>query len=149
MERQICNGENDSASPETGEFEDLSPAQHAGLLALLGSRTISGAARAANVPRRSLQRWLKEPAFKKALREARNLNVRQVSGYIQSASSLAAATLRKVMRDNKATAASRVSAARTTLELTFHLIEADEVAERLEVLEHLKFGGENGGDPGW
>lgn len=119
---------------------ELHPKQHAAVAALLSSPTLTAAALTLKVSPLTLQRWLKEPAFRKALTQARHLAVRQASAYVQGLAGEAAKTLVDVMRDEDASAASRVSASRVALEMTYQLLEADEIAERLERLEQSKRG---------
>jgi hypothetical protein len=129
-----------NAGPQAAKSRRLaSPCQRA-------SAARSGAAK---VSRQSLHRWLKEPAFRKALKQARHLAVRQASAYVQGLSGDAAATLMDVIRNKEASVASRVSASRIALEMTYQLLEADEIAERLERLERLKRGEGDGQEPGW
>jgi hypothetical protein len=75
--------------------------------------------------------------------------VRQASAYVQGLSGDAAATLMDVIRDPNVSPASRVSASRVALEMTYQLLEADEIAERLDRLERLKRGEGDGQEPGW
>jgi hypothetical protein len=111
-------------------IDGLSPRKHAAVLAVLSSPSVTAAAQTAGISRQSLHRWMKEPAFRKALTQARHLAVRQASAYVQGLAGEADATLVDVMQSKKASAASRVSASRVALELTYQLLEADEIAER-------------------
>jgi hypothetical protein len=55
-------------------FEGLSPAQQKAVTALLGGRTVTAAAKAANVDRTTIYRWLRDPydpAFRNALDQGR------------------------------------------------------------------------------
>jgi hypothetical protein len=137
------------ASACAAHDDGLSPKQHGAMLAVLSSPTLDLAAKAAKISRQTLYRWLKEPAFRKALKQARHLAVRQASAYVQGLSGEAAATLMDVIRNKEASVASRVSASRIALEMTYQLLEADEIAERLERLERLKRGEGDGQEPGW
>ena len=54
-----------------GSQENLGAKKEAAILALLSSRSVEDAARASDVPVRTLYRWLKEPDFCGAYREAK------------------------------------------------------------------------------
>jgi hypothetical protein len=55
----------------SGFCENLGRKQEAAILALLSSRTVEDAARVAEVTPRTLYRWIKEPEFDAAYREAK------------------------------------------------------------------------------
>ena len=67
--------------------------------ALLSQRTIEDAARVANIGTNTLLRWLKDPAFEAAYREARRAAFSQSIARLQQASGAAVSTLLKVMVD--------------------------------------------------
>lgn len=56
---------------------------------------------------------------------------------LQGVCNLAIETLSQVMEDQEATAASRVTAAKTTLELSLKIQEHQDLAERIERLEEI------------
>ena len=128
------------SSEHTAYDDGLSPRQHVAVVALLASPTVKAAAEAAKVSRCCLQLWLRQPAFRKAVAQARHLAVRQASAYLQGLAAEAAKTLALVLKEKNASAASRVSAARVVLEIAYQPLEADEIAERLERLESLQKG---------
>ena len=55
----------------TAREDKIGPKKEAAILALLTARGIEDAAKTANVPARTLYRWLKEPAFDAAYRRGR------------------------------------------------------------------------------
>jgi hypothetical protein len=109
--------------------------QEEAIAALLSHRTIDDAARACNKRARTLYRWLKEPVFFAAYREARRTAVSQATARLQQASSVAVSTLLKVMVDQTAPASARVRAADSVLAHTAKAIELEDLAERLIALE--------------
>lgn len=123
----------DGGSPT--EPPRLSERQERALETLLSRPTIEAAAKAAGVGARTLHRWLKEPAFRDAYREARAETVRQVTVRLQQAAGSAVDALTAVMSDDSAPQAARVSAARVVLETTYRALELEDLDERLRRLE--------------
>ena len=105
------------------------------IVALLSQRNVEEAARAAGVPPRTLYRWLKEPEFRAAYREARRDALAQAGARLQQMSTAAVSTLGKIMVDPKAPAASRVRAAHSVLEQAARAIEIEDLEARLAALE--------------
>lgn len=140
MNRQIALTNSGPTLGGAAKIDGLSPRQHRAVPVVLSSPTLSAAAETAQVSRQTLHRWMKAPTFRKALTQARHLAVRQASAYVQGLAGEAARTLEEVMNSKEASAASRVSAARVALEMTYQLLEADEIAERLERLEQSRRG---------
>ena len=85
--------------------------------ALMATGTVREAAEKAGVSEATVYRRLRQPAFRKRLREARSLAFAQALGRLQAATGDAVDTLVDVMADKEAPAASRVRAARAVLEL--------------------------------
>jgi hypothetical protein len=75
--------------------EKLGGKREAAMLALLTNRTIEEAARAADVPLRSIYRWLKEPEFSAAYREAKRTAFGQAVARLQQGTGAAAAVMLK------------------------------------------------------
>jgi transposase-like protein len=69
------------------------------IVALLSHRSIEEAARAVDISPNTLLRWLKDPEFDAAYREARRTAFSQSIARLQQMSGAAAATLGKVMID--------------------------------------------------
>ena len=82
-----------------------------------------------------MYRWLREPAFKKAYRNARREAFAHAISLTQRYAPAAIHTLAKVMGDETASHASRVSAASAILKFSRESIELDDLAERIETLE--------------
>ena len=113
----------------------LSGKQITALSALLRERTIEDAAERAQVHERTIRRWLKDPFFGEAYRQARRDAVAIATGRLQQVAAEAVTTLQSVMRDDTAPAPARVSAAKTVLELAVKAIEIEDLTARIEVLE--------------
>ena len=103
---------------------------------LLQQPTITQAAVYAGVSEGTLYRWLrKDAAFQAAYAEARRECVRQATARLQRACSVAVQTLEEVMGDSEAPSSSRVSAAKSVLELAFKAVEIEELDARVTALE--------------
>ena len=105
------------------------------IVALLSQRTTDDAARVAGISPSTLMRWLKEPAFQRAYREARRSAFSQSIARLQQASSTAVTALLKVMVDPATPASARVRAADIVLNHASNAIELDEIEARLTELE--------------
>ena len=114
----------------------LSARQERAILALLNHPSISKAARAAAVGERTLRRWLAEQPFGQAYRNARRDAFTHALSLAQRYAPRAASTLAKVMSDANAGASSRVAAAVALLRFSRDSIELDDLAARVEALEH-------------
>ena len=113
----------------------LSRKQEAALLALLTSRSIEEAARSAHVDARTVYRWMKEPDFDAAFRDAKRAAFAQAIARLHQMSSAAAATLGKIMVDPNAPASTRVRAADSILNHTAKAIEIEDIEARVSDLE--------------
>jgi hypothetical protein len=105
------------------------------IVALLSQRSVEEAARTVNCPARTLYRWLKEPEFNAAYREARRAAFSQSVARLQQMSAAAVSTLGKIMVDASAPAASRVRAAHSVLDHAAKAIELEDLEARLAALE--------------
>jgi hypothetical protein len=115
----------------------LTEPQFRAIAALLTSPNISAAARLAQVPRRTLYDWFRQDAFQQALRNARHDAMAQTTTRLQYLSDLATEALETVIQDKKAPPATRVSAARTALALSYRSLELDDIDARLRNVEAL------------
>ncbi len=119
----------------TRETDELSPQQEGAVVALLSDPGLTGAAKAAGVGKATLWRWLQQPAFQAAYRKARREALEHARARLQQASGEAVEALREVMNDPNAPHASRVSAAKGVLEMSFREAKTEEIEERLAALE--------------
>ena len=113
--------------------ENLSQRQRAAILALLQGPTIADAAKAVRVGETTLHRWLKEPAFREALKAARREVMEAALGRLQGAVTKAVDTLeRNLSCGNPST---EVRAALGILDQAVKVSELMDLEERLAKLE--------------
>lgn len=115
--------------------EKLGAKKEAAILALLTSRSVEEAARAAHVPLRSLYRWLREPDFNAAYRRAKRNSFGQAMARLQQGSGAATAVMLKLMVDQGVPASTRLRAADCVFSHSKHAIEMEEIEARLAALE--------------
>ena len=113
----------------------LTPKQEQAIVALLNEPTVSRAPATLGMNERTLYRWLEMPAFGRAYRRARREAFAQAIALTQRYAPAAVHALAKIMGDEKATYASRVSAATALLRFSRESIELDDLAARIEALE--------------
>jgi DNA-binding transcriptional MerR regulator len=118
-----------------GHGEKLTRKAEQAVAALLQFPTIPEAAKAAGVSERTLYGWLQEEGFREQYRSARTEVVRHAVTMVQKASGEAVDVLREVMNNPQSTTSSRVSAAKTILELALKAVELEDVESRLVALE--------------
>jgi hypothetical protein len=114
---------------------ELKPKQEAAIAALLSNRSVDDAASAVKVTPKTLYRWLKEPAFDAAYREARRAAFGQTIARLQQGSPAAAALLLKIVVDASAPPSTRVRAAEIVLDKAAKAIELEDVEARVAELE--------------
>lgn len=119
----------------TGHGEKLTRKQDQAIAALLTCASILDAAQACAVAEVTLYRWLKDPAFQTAYREARRAVVQHAITQVQRATGEAVETLRSVMQDTTTPASAKVSAAKTILEMAMRGVELEDLAARIAALE--------------
>jgi hypothetical protein len=121
-----------------GHGEKLSRKREQAIAALLSASTLVEAAKAAGIGDRTLWRWLQDPHFQTAYRQARRDAVGQAIARLQQVASTAVDTLESVMKSSAARDSARVAAARAVLELGVRAIELEDLEARLTALEqHL------------
>ena len=111
------------------------------ILALLSNRSIEEAARIAGVGVRSLYRWMKEPEFDAAFREAKRASFSQSIARLHQMTSAAVSTLGKVMIDPKTPPSTRVRAADSILDHAAKAIEIEDIEARVAALEQAASSG--------
>jgi hypothetical protein len=109
--------------------------QEEAIAALLTQRNIEEAAKSIGVSANTLLRWMKEPEFQKAYREARRQAFGQSIARLQQATSAAATTLLKIMVDQAAPASTRVRAAEAIFNHAAKAIEIEDIEARVTELE--------------
>jgi hypothetical protein len=133
-------GEASPAQPPPADIdlpEGLTAKQAAAVEALLQQPTMLRAATSVGIGERTLRRWMKAPAFKAALQEARRASFSQAIGLTQWYASVAVATLVKVMNDPASPAHCRISAAAVLLRFGREGMELDDMLDRIEALERV------------
>ncbi len=110
------------------------------IAALLTQRNIEEAARSIGIAPNTLLRWMKEPEFDAAYREAKRAAFGQSIARLQQGTSAAATTLLKIMIDPAAPASVRVRAADSVLNHAAKAIEIEEIEARVAALEQVASG---------
>jgi hypothetical protein len=118
-----------------GHGEKLSRKQEALIAALLTAPSLEQAAKLVGINPVTAWRWMKQPAFAAAYRDAKRELVVHATTLLQRFASTAVSTLASIMVDSHALASSRVAAARTVLEMSLRGIELEELTARIEALE--------------
>jgi len=128
-----------------GPGRKLGRKQEEAIAALLSQRNVEEAARVAGIGARTLYRWLQDPNFKTAFRQARRDAFSQSIARLQQASGAAVSTLLKIMVDQSAPASTRVRAADSVLDHAAKAIEIEDIEARVSELERAA---EANRDPG-
>jgi transposase-like protein len=109
--------------------------QEEAIVALLTQRNIDEAAKAVGIAPNTLLKWMKQPEFDTAYREARRATFRQSVARLQQASGTAVSTLLKIMVDATAPHSTRVRAADSVLDHAAKAIEIEDIEVRVSELE--------------
>jgi transposase-like protein len=128
----------------SGFCENLGRKQEAAILALLSSRTVEDAARVADVTPRTLYRWMKEPVFDAAYRQAKRSAFSQSIARLHQMASAAVTILGKVMVDPNTPPATKVRAADSVLNHTVKAIEHEDIEARVAELERAADASKDG-----
>ncbi len=118
-----------------GTSSHLTPKQRKAVEALLTTGEVTAAAQAAGVSKDSIYRWLKEPLFLAAVREAEAKALDDLSRLLVRLGRTAAATLAKAMGDAATPPATRVRAADAVLGRLLQLRELATLEARVAELE--------------
>jgi hypothetical protein len=102
---------------------------------LLAEPSVAKAAESAGVGERTLHRWMREPEFARAYRDARRNAFEQAVAMTQRYATLAVQALARIVADSKTSASARVAAASAILRFGREGIELDDLAARLDSLE--------------
>jgi hypothetical protein len=117
----------------TGHGEKLSRKREQAIAALLSEATVASAAERAGIGEVTLWRWLKQPEFKAAYREARRQVVEKAVAQLQQSSWAASTTLLKLLASNSDSV--RLRAAVAILEQANKGLELLDFEERIAALE--------------
>ena len=118
-----------------GHGEKFSRRQEAAIAGLLSEPTIEAAAKNARVGEATLARWLKDPQFAERYRQARKQALEIAIARLAKIAQDAVTTLHEVASNLQSPASSRVTAARSILEISIRAIGIQEIEERLTALE--------------
>jgi hypothetical protein len=105
------------------------------IAALLTQRNIEEAAKATGIAPNTLLRWMKEPEFQTAYRDARRAAFGQAVARLQQGTSAAATTLLKTLIDANTPASVRVRAAEAIFNHAAKAIEIEDIEARVSELE--------------
>lgn len=119
----------------SGNVTELKPKQEEAIIALLSNRTVEDAARAVKITPRTLYRWLNEPCFAAAYRQACRTAFGQSTARLQQISSAAVSVLTRVMIDPATPAAVKVRAADSVLHHAAKASEIEDIEARVAELE--------------
>ena len=103
--------------------------------ALLTQRNVEEAARSVGISAATLVRWLKEPEFQKAYREARRAAFQQSIARLQQGTSAAASTLIKLLIDPNTPASVKARVADSIFNHAAKAIEIEDIEARVAALE--------------
>lgn len=118
-----------------GHGEKLSRKKERAIKALLEHDTHADAAKAVGIGEVTLWRWLREPDFKEAFREAKRRILDEALTTLQKATGKAIGALVSILEDQGKPASARVSAAKTILETAVKAVQFEELEARVEELE--------------
>ncbi len=128
--------------PQNVTLHDLKPKQRRAVEALLTTGEVAAAAQSVGVSRETLYRWLKQPLFAQAVRQAEARALDDLSRLLVRLGRTAVATLAKAMSDPTVPAASRVRAADAALSRLLQLRELATLEGRITALEEAAGLGE-------
>ena len=120
----------------SGHGERLSRFEELAIACLLSERSIPRAARAARMDVDTLRRWLRDPAFQAAYRDARRMVVEQAVARLQQSTGKAAKVLHEAL--DAAKPGDRIRAANSILDHAIGAIELTDLLARIEALEAMQ-----------
>ena len=113
------------------------------IAALLTQRNIDEAAKVAGVAPNTLLKWMRDPEFDTAYRQARRAAFGQAVARLQQGTSAAATTLLKTMIDPNTPASVRVRAAEAIFNHAAKAIEIEDIEARVTELERAAEANKN------
>jgi hypothetical protein len=109
--------------------------QEEAIAALLAQRNIDEAAKSIGIASNTMLKWMKEPEFDRAYREARRAAFGQCTARLQQASSAAVSAVLKILVDLGGPASTRLRAADLVLSHAAKAIELEDIEARVSELE--------------
>lgn len=113
----------------------LSAKQRLTAITLSQGKTQAQAAAAVGAGLRTVQRWVTQPEFQEAVRQAQRESYDQAIAKLVACSAGAVAVLAAVAGDSKVSASARVAASRAILDAAYRGYAQEELARRVEELE--------------
>lgn len=110
-------------------------------MCILTTSTYEEAAEKSGVSKSTLYRLRKDPEFQDIINQVKNNMFQDTMKKAQAYSMESLEVLRKIMNDGAATDSSRVSAARTILELGLNSAEQEMILAKIEELERMMTDG--------
>jgi hypothetical protein len=132
---EIENSPEPGVSAQDRAADELSPAQHRALRALLTARTIAEAAEAAGLNESTVRRYLAEPGFGRAYREQQRILLSETTATLQRIAGDAAAAIEDSLAPDIEDKNLRLRAARTALEFLLRTTETERKVRELEDVE--------------
>lgn len=120
-----------------GHGEKLSRKKEQAIAALLAKPSIPEAAKLVGIGERTLWRWLKDESFKSAYSAARAEIVTLVVAEIQNGLTDAIKTLKEIIKNKKAPASARVSAAKAMIDIGMKAVFDEDLKQRIEAIEEI------------
>jgi hypothetical protein len=117
--------------------------QEEAVAALLTQRNIEEAAKATGIAPNTLLKWMKEPEFQAAYREARRAAFGQAIARLQQGTSAAATTLLRMMIEPGTPPSVRVRAAEAVFNHAAKAIEIEDIDARVAALETAAEGAQH------
>jgi hypothetical protein len=115
--------------------KELTTRQWDTITALLTNHSVAEAAKSAGVGTRSVYRWLEQPEFKKALRQARQEQFATINRSLLSMTKTAINTMNDLMTNQTVSESVRYRVARTVLEGFYNFLQPSDLEERIFLLE--------------
>ncbi len=130
----------DNDASDAPDNRGLTKRQEQAIGFLLAEPSVAKAAESAGVGERTLHRWMREPAFARAYRDARRGAFDQAVSMTQRYAALAVQALARIVADPKVSANARVSAATAILRFGREGVELDDLVGRIDTLERSLSG---------
>lgn len=117
----------------------LTHRQEKAVLALMSNPTIAAAAESVGISEKTLRRWMDEPAFQQALRDAKLTAYDHGMAQLQNLVSNAIRVLTEILNDTEASASAKLRAAALVLQAAPRNMEFDDLkAQFIELREMIE-----------
>ena len=115
----------------------LSPRQRRAILYLLSSRSVREASRKSGVPERTLYRWLQQPDFLQALRNAENQLLKDASRRLVFLSGQAIEVVTEILNSPDSSDNTRLRSAKIVFDNCLKIRKLIEIEEKVNSLEEI------------